>query len=370
MKQTYKKATIAFVIFAMVIAIYGVVPNPRIANAADSMIDAKDTISDSDFSVAAQHTISFTTTHAVPNGHIINFIFPVSGAGDGFAALALGNVSCGTGSWVPSIQTTNVANDTLRCTSNGANAAGAFSMLATTTNPSSSYPGSRLVQINHYDSVGGTLLETVQVVVAIVDDVTMTAKVNASLTFTISGVNAGDYVNGVRCTATTTATTTNFGTLTSAASTTVCQTLSVKTNADDGFVVTVKQDQELTSDGGATINSFVNSQDGTGSSTAVAAWSAPTALLDVYNTYGHMGLTSDDADLSAHGYLNFYNGGAARYAGLNGVNSMPIMDHTGPTLGTTASTGLSHVAYTAQISDLQEAGEYQSSLTYIATPTF
>jgi hypothetical protein len=48
-----------------------------------------------------------------------------------------------------------------------------------------------------------------------------------------------------------------------------------------------------------------------------------------------------------------------------------IMAHTGPSDGVTPGIGFATVGYKAEITALQEAGDdYNTMLTYIATPTF
>jgi hypothetical protein len=179
-------------------------------------------------------------------------------------------------------------------------------------------------------------------------------------------------VNGVPTTGSTTATAIPFNTLDVSASSTLGQQLKVITNADDGYSVTVEQDHELLSNSGSNINSFDNSQDGTGSTTP-HAWNSPTGLLDIYNTYGHMGLTTDDADLSTVSGGGFAAGAdftSSKYAGLNATNTMIIMAHNGPADGSTQNKGLAKVAYSIRITALQEAGDYTNTLTYICTPQY
>ena len=137
----------------------------------------------------------------------------------------------------------------------------------------------------------------------------------------------------------------------------------MQTNASDGFSVTVEQDGELTGPDTATINSFYNSPDGTGSTTPVV-WASPGAEIAKDFTWGHMGVTTDDTTDTAEDYTG------AKFAGLDGSNATEIMAHTNPTLGTTQNSGLAAVAYKVEISSLQEAGDYTSVLTYICTPTF
>ncbi len=79
------------------------------------------------------------------------------------------------------------------------------------------------------------------------------------------------------------------------------------------------------------------------------------------HTWGHMGVTSNDTGEA-------FNGGL--HAGLNGTNALQMFSHNGPTDGTVQNEGLASVAYTVEISALQQAGDYTSTITYICTPTY
>jgi len=359
---TNKKLIASILVFTMTVAAYGIYPMVNSASAIDAIRDASITLSDSDVSQTAKQTIEFTTNHDVvaADGDFIEVTWPSSP--ETFGAITAENTSCNGGNWSKSIPDTH----TLRCTaSSGDNPAGSYTFFATTTNPS--VEGSQLIQITHIDADTGDIKERVQVRVAIINDVLMTARVDATLEFNVSGLPSATSFNGVTCDRDTTATTTDFGTLNPGASTTVCQALDVTTNADDGYIVTVEQDQELTSDSGSNINSFNDSPDGTGTTTP-EAWESPSGILDTYNTYGHMGLTSDDADLSTLGSYNDFTN--SKYAGLNASDPMVVMHHDGPSDGATQNKGAVNVAYTAEITALQEAGDYENTLTYIATPTY
>ncbi len=349
-------------------ALYGVFPLPQGASAVDSVRDASDTISDSDLNATSvTHTFDFLTTTAIDAGGKIEVEFHA----DFNVIGANGDINCGAGG-VASGATSRIAVCTYAA---GITASTSRQIVVSNmTNPAGD--GDRKNEIRTYNAAG-TLLDRVSVMVYIIPDVLMTATVDPILEFTINGVLVADTktVNGISCNADTTSTSTPFGTLVVNATTTVCQQLNVTTNSDDGYIVTVEQDQEMTSDSGSNINSFDNSADGTGSSTAALAhtWVSPNNTLDEYNTYGHMGLTSDDSDLTTvgGGDIDFYNsGGTAKYAGFNNTDTMIVMSHDGPSDGTTQDVGLAFVAYSAEIASLQEAGDYESTLTYIATPTY
>ena len=192
----------------------------------------------------------------------------------------------------------------------------------------------------------------------------VTANIDTTLTFTVSGVASGATVNTspTTTTATTLSDTLPFGTLAANVSKTLAQNLSVTTNASNGFVVTVEQSQQLQSSTGADIDGFVN---GSWTTTTPTTWTAPTNLIANENTWGHWGLTSED----------FVTGRASEFSANTWVaaSTTPIiiMGHTGPSDGTTVGQGLTRIGYQTQISTLQEAGDdYNTSLTYIATATF
>lgn len=207
--------------------------------------------------------------------------------------------------------------------------------------------------------------------VAIVDYVTVTAVVNTSFDFVVSGLGTTTAVNGTSTTGSTTATTIPFGVLNANQVYTMAQQLNVTTNAANGFVVTVEQDGNLQSSTGADIDGFI---DGAYTNTP-AAWVAPTNALLNENTWGHWGLTSDDSDLGGTFETTnsgeFANGGSGDRWVAASTTPRQVFSHNGPSDGTTQDYGLAKVGYQVQITPLQEAGDdYTTTLMYIATPTF
>lgn len=362
MKKNYKKfkAVISLLIFCLVAMTSFIAP---IAKAA-SLTDVKDVISTSRPSLAATHTISFMPMTSLAIGYTYKITMPV-----GF------NVGAAAPTCAASSTSASFSGQVLTCTVNALIPAGVsvVTSIANVTNPAKSaadgIADTYKVYIETQTGVG-VVVENANAMVAIDNSVLMTATIESTLTFVISGVAAGQVINGITTTAPSTATTTSFGTLTTAASSTIGQQLAVSTNATDGYAVTVMQDHELLSNSGDTINSFANSPDGTGSTTP-QNWVAPSSVLDQYNTYGHMGLTTNDGDLG--GTFKNYTSGTfygQKFAGLSGTTPMPVMSHDGPADGTTASVGVARVAYNIQIGALQEAGDYQSTLTYVCTPQY
>ncbi|MFT5036559.1 MAG: hypothetical protein ACI9VM_000121, partial [Candidatus Azotimanducaceae bacterium] len=134
------------------------------------------------------------------------------------------------------------------------------------------------------------------------------------------------------------------------------------TNASQGYVVTVQADNNLLSSTGADIDGFSN---GTDTNTPVT-WAAPTGTVGEENTYGHWGLTSDDATTTRASQF-----GSDEWVSVSSTTPRIVMSNDGPANGTGTGVGETRVGYKVQITGLQEAGDdYQAILTYIATPTF
>ena len=361
-----KKAIISLLIVSL-LALYGFAPVARNANAVGTISDAKDLITDSDLGQTADHTFTFTTATTTEIGDYWDIDFSAKN----FAGIVVGNVTCGlTAQQQAALTESVVGTSTVRCTAGSALDATSTQVTITgVTNPTTA--ADIAIPIYHYNS-GGTAKERVTVYISIIEDILMTATVESSLTFNIIGTSTAGVVGGVPCSNTSTATNTPFGTLTVGATSTVCQTLTVVTNAQDGYTVTVEQDHELLSDSGADINSFKDSVTGSGSSTVAQAWTSPLNALDAYHTYGHMGLFSDDSDLEDDSGLDFDDDAGTPgtyFAGLSSTTPMLVLAHDGPT-GDTQNSGRANILYQVEIGSLQEAGDYQSTLTYICTPTF
>ena len=221
------------------------------------------------------------------------------------------------------------------------------------TNPSS--PGSYKI------IVGGTQADSGQTLVAIINQVTVSASVATSLSFNITGLSSGSTVNGETTSTSTSASAIAFGTLASGTPIIGGQELTVTTNAGNGFVVTVQEDQNLTSSAGSQIYTF---KDGGGTSLPIA-WASPTSIVGNALTYGHIGLTSDDSDLNAGEFTG------TKYVGNFATTSRVIFSNSGAADGVTQNIGKARVAYKIQISALQAAAsDYSNHFTYICTATF
>ena len=346
----------------------------RSAEAA-SITTASDTLSNSAPSQASNHTIAFTTSNGLIIGQTIEVTFPVGftmgsvgeddvdilvASSSSSTAAASGADTWGvdvTGSVITFETPTNsgVASNTPIVIRIGNHAVTSGSGTNRITNPSAT-------TTSYSIDIAGSMQDSGQVRVAIIDEVQVSANVDTSLTFTVTGVGNGQVVNSTTTNGTSTNIQIPFGTLGINQIKTLAHDLSVTTNATNGFNVTVQQTGSLQSTTGATIDGFVD-----GSNTVTpAAWQAPTPVVTQPNTYGHWGLTSEDTAIPAR-TAQF---GANQWVS-GSTTPISVMGHTGSADGTTLGFGAARIGYQVQISALQEAGDdYTTTLRYIATPTF
>lgn len=338
---------------------------------AAGLTDISDTLTSSAPSATTNHSFAWTQTTAVTAGQTIEINLDPGGNAFTITSLVAADFTTETGINVVApaacsgaaseAELTTTANpDTVILTvctgdtiSTGAKVLGTANNRF--TNPA--VAGSYVVRF------GGTQADSGDTRVAIIAQVTMSAVVPTSLTFTISGVASSTVLTGgLQTSTTTTATAISFGFLDVGDDEIGAQLLTVATNASNGFQVTVFQNQNLTSSGGDDIDLFKD-----GAATAVpTAWTSPLNTLGSEATYGHYGITSDDAGLTAGDEFS----GGTLYAGNLG-SARQVMYNTAAANGTTVGLGTTTVAYRIQIGSLQEAAtDYTNTLTYVVTPIF
>lgn len=329
----------------------------RTAQAA-SLTFISDTLSTSNPGVTSAHTLAFTIPagSALTNSDTVTITFPAGFTG--VNTVVTGDISV-TASGTPDAHANFAAGTSTISFNSVAATAGQEVIVAIAngkiTNPGST--GSYRIGVN----TGATTTDSGNTEVAVVDTVLVTAVVETTFTFTVNGTATTTSVNGNNTTGSTTATQIPFGTLTADTSELLAQQLTVATNAIHGFSVTVETDGNLQSANGAIIDNFVE-----GSDVAVAGtpWAAPVTDINDATTWGHWGMTSDDTDLANN--LD----AAASYIAAS-TTPREIFSHNGPSDATTQDIGKAIVGYQIEISALQEAADdYQTTLTYIATPTF
>ncbi len=343
-KKRSKLVLLGVLLFSL-LAMQGFMPQ-----VSASITSASDTLGSSGTSATGvTHTIQFTTGTVLTQTQYFQVVIPKE-----FLTVATSSVTCpDSASTTPHIYGGGAVDWDVRCVVNSSQtiATGTKTfVIADTQNPSSQGDYTITIALKN---ASDAVLEDRDMKVYILDTVSVSATVNATLSFSISTTTPGETVNGDTITGTSSPTSIPFGTLTQADGPYIMgHQLAVSTNADNGFSVTVEQDHNLQTGAGAIIDAF--------STGATSTWSDPTGDYQDPTTWGHWAVTSDDTDYFA----------ADSYEGLSGTTPLPIFGHTGPVNGATVGVGTTTVAYKLAITDLQEAGDYSNTLTYICTPTY
>ena len=337
---------------------------------AANVIQFSDLVSDSVSDAPSNHTLDFILPNGMTSGETLTITFE---AGFDLTALAGSN----------DIDTAINGAATNTAGTAGANTFGYTApagQVITLTSPTNNVASSSRVTIligDHTASgdqqivnptattsytvdIGGTMPDSGQTRVAITDSVLVTAEVQTVFDFVVNGTPSGFTIPGVATTtdANTTSATLPFGVLSADTSKTLAHQLNVTTNASNGFVVTVEQSQDLQSSTGAVIDSYT---DGSYLDTPTA-WTAPGDNIAQDNTWGHWGLTSDD---------DSFNSGTNDNWVAASTTPRIIFTHASSSDGVTDDIGSTTIGYQIQVTPLQEAGnDYNTTLTYIATPTF
>lgn len=330
---------------------------------AATLQNVSDLMSDTSPNADSDHTITFNLVNDLLNGQTVVVNFDTANGFDftGVAATDF-SITAGGGTFSEAI---SVPTDTITFTSTGSTvASGTLVTIAIngTNKPNNPTPlnGDQSFEI---DVTAGA--DTGHTRVVILETVLVTASVLTTFDFTVIGQPAGVPVNGTTSDIVTTSTTIPFGVLSAGVPKTGAQDLTVSTNARNGFVVTVESDGAFRSSTGADIDSFSN-----GTDLAVpTAWASPTNNISQENTWGHWGVTTEDTDAADA----IYTGDEFASNEFISVSTTPraVFAHNAPSDGVTPNIGSTTVGYQVQITPLQEAGDdYQTTLTYIATPTF
>ncbi len=170
----------------------------------------------------------------------------------------------------------------------------------------------------------------------------------ASLTFTVVGLNPGTTTENVTIDGSSTPTSLNFGSLNVSDTTEVAHRIVVDTNATEGYQVLMWSDQDLTNTYGSTIPEFA------GDNGTPLGWAANCSN----NCFGyHAG-----DDLLANGSNRF--AAFDTYAAVSTTTAEEIMYSSVPT------NEYHDIVYRIQVDNLQEAGDYEATVTYIAIPVF
>ena len=317
---------------------------------AESLANVSDSLDISSVNLATNHVFHFTTSVDIGNNGYFEITLPAP-FGD------VWNGSCSGSNVTVSTTTTSI-----RCTYSTTPGAATTTEIRLFNVDNPSADGVQHIDVKTYNS-GSALQENSDIAVFITQGISTTLHINGSLAFDMIEYDGTNTVNGIPLTGSSTTTTIPFGNLVIDASSTLAQTLSISTNASNGFSCTVQQDAEMLNGGGSTINSFDNSSDNTGSTTP-HTWNDPTGTLGSDYTYGHLGITTDDPSLQSLDYTG------SKFIGLNNTDPIEIFYNGGPADGTTVGVGRAHIAYSVMVTGLQEAGDYESKITYVCTGNY
>lgn len=335
---------------------------------AASLTSVSDTLSDSRPGFAAVHTITYTNSTSTPAGQTISYTFdPNTSLFSGIGSVLPTDVSssamtvvasCSAGTNKVTLATSTTALTFTVCAGNTVSS-GTISVEVLNSriiNPTST--GSYIIRI------GGTQVNSADTRVAIVNGVNVTAAVATTFTFTVSPLATSTTLgNNATTTGGDTSTTLPFGTISPNTHNELGQQLNVTTNATNGFAVTVHEDQDMTSGKGNVIHLFANGNP----TTTPTAWSSPSSTINQPLTYGHVGITSDDAS----GTLNFGTSTPLYSGAFQSTSTLTVFSWTGPADGVTQNVGAAKVAVRIEIGPLQPAAnDYSNNLIYVATPVF
>jgi hypothetical protein len=219
------------------------------------------------------------------------------------------------------------------------------------TNPSGSGPYS--VTYNLYDNQNGMgdPIEDGDGLVHLNHLVIVTATVPSYLSFDILPVSSGT-INGENITNyTNTSDDVDFGLFTNTDDRISAHDLRVSTNAADGYIVTAEYDQTMNS-----VSNIINSFPATNANPL--SWTTPSGLLGVE---GYFGYTTSDQSL--------YTSPVDRFNG-NKWAAFSIIPQEVAYAPSPVSGEITRIGYRLNLTNMQPAGHYGTTITYIATPTF
>lgn len=225
-------------------------------------------------------------------------------------------------------------------------------------------------QVRNYSS-GDALIDQTNGSIGLIESVRVTATVDPTISFAISGVSTATSTCGATPDIDTTTGTNSplavpFGSLSLNTFKDASQKLTVSTNATNGYAVTAIEDDELGKDGATTPNIADTPGDNT---------SASDSVSDEWNTASNNGFGYSIQNVDAASVPFQYSTATGNCTGTfcarqfanNAATDSPaqIMSST-----TVANAEDIYMCYRVSISGTQQAGDYENLVTYTATATF
>jgi hypothetical protein len=174
--------------------------------------------------------------------------------------------------------------------------------------------------------------------------------VGASLVFDVAGLDSGASIDGMILNATSTATAIPFGTLTIGTDYQAGYRLNINTNATQGYQVLMYADQQLLNSYGGSIPPV------SGTNAVPTAWASGCTISDS----GCFGYHVEDDNLGTGDVTRFAI--PDRFAQLSTTTPHEVMYSSIPVNDT------HDILYRLKVTEQQQAGEYDTTITYIAVP--
>lgn len=221
------------------------------------------------------------------------------------------------------------------------------------------------ISIEQYESGASTPSFTSASRIALLESVRVSATVDPSISFSITGVAASTTACGVStsiATDTTTALSVPFGSMTLNTFKQAAHNLLVSTNANNGYAVTAIENHELSLNGGDpdSVAFIADTPCDTGPCTISSEQNWATATNNGFG-YSLESVSGATVPFTAGGSFS-----ARKFANADNADSpQTIMSSTAK-----SNSHVAHVCYRLSVGATQEAGDYENMVTYTATATF
>jgi hypothetical protein len=353
--KKYGKTALVLALMLVLLAVYIAIPEGQAA----SISSRKITVSDSRPSQASVR-YTFTGTHTASSTKCLKIQFCQAASGsctipNNMAVTAASATSTGWNGWTyagsvnwsAGFATSATGFQYTSATGESGGAGYAFSGAGITNSDTA---GIYYAWVNTYNDTdcASSALDSGVAAFAIISGVSVTATVNESLSFAITGLaSTTSCKTAVTSTVTTLATSVPFGTLSVSANAIGCQTLTVSTNAASGYTTTAAYTQKL-------LSGSDDIDDWTGTNANPTAFSA--AGTEAF------GYTSNDTSLGTGTTTRFGDNNV--WAGFS--TTQTEVAYSASAVNAQATI----IGYEAGISGLTAAGSYSTTVVYVTTPTY
>lgn len=223
-------------------------------------------------------------------------------------------------------------------------------------------------------AMAGTVTDSGNTMVAIIEGVTISATVSQSLSFTTTGVTAGsctgDSGSPTVVDTSGSSTTIPFGTLTATNAFFVgCHRLSVSTNASSGFATTIEENKPLKTGSSTIPDTTCDAAACTHITTSTWATATNNGLGYSCENVSGVGLCSDGSG-SLGGVTSYRNIACTGSTAFDFCNAALDTKQTFMSTSSPVSAADVRVHYKLSISGTQVPGTYSNTVTYIVTPVF